>query len=260
MLNFEISDNGKEPLILLHGFMENLSAWDDMEKTLSRDFLLVKIDLPGHGHSETIAPIQTMEMMADEVKKVTDDLGLGSIHILGHSMGGYVALAFAEKFPETVKTLTLFFSTFLPDSEEKKKIRQRSTEVIDKDFSLFVNTSIPNLFSANERDFLEGKIQIAKKIALASDTEGVKASQLGMAKRTDRTSVLENFQGKILLLTGRHDNAVKAETVLKHLPDRSNIKAYMLECGHNGQWERPEICASIINRELLHDLPKNLVL
>ncbi len=259
MLNFEVSGNGREPLVLLHGFMENLSVWDDMEKTLSRDFILVKIDLPGHGHSDLLAKVQTMEMMAEEVKKVTDDLDFEHFHLLGHSMGGYISLAFAEKYPEKLKTLTLFFSTSLPDSEEKKAIRKRSTEIIDKDFSLFISSSIPGLFNENEKDILEGKIKLAKKTALSTDPEGAKASQLGMAERPDRTFVLDNFGGKILVLTGRHDNAVKAETLLKHLPDRSNIKAYMLECGHSGHWERPEICAAILNQELLHDLPKNLV-
>ena len=259
MLNFEVSGNGKEPLVLLHGFMENRTAWEDMEKTLSRDFILVKIDLPGHGKSDPLAEVQTMEMMAEEVNKVTDDLDFDHFHLLGHSMGGYISLAFAEKYPKKLKTLTLFFSTSLPDSQEKKTIRKRSTEVIEKDFSLFVSNSIPRLFNENEKDILEGKIKLAKKIALSCNTKGVKASQLGMAERPDRTSVLENFEGKILVLTGRHDNAVKAEAFLKHLPDQSNIKAYMLECGHNGHWERPEICSAIINRELLHDLPKNLV-
>ena len=122
MLNFEVSDNGNETLVLLHGFMENLSVWDDLEPYLSKEFTLVKIVLPGHGHSELYGEVHSMEMMADEVKKVLDDLTFQTnIHILGHSMGGYVALAFAEKYPEYLKTLTLFFSTYFPDDDEKKE-------------------------------------------------------------------------------------------------------------------------------------------
>jgi len=69
MLNFERKGNGKETLVLLHGFMENLSIWDDMEPHLSENFSLVKIDLPGHGKSEILAEVHTMELMAHEVKK-----------------------------------------------------------------------------------------------------------------------------------------------------------------------------------------------
>ena len=80
-----------------------------------------------------------------------------------------------------------------------------------------------------------------------------------MAERPDQTKVLENFQDRILIIAGKHDNAVKTETFFQHIPDNTNIKTYMLDCGHNGHWEKPEICATIINTELLHDLPKKLV-
>ncbi|MGA9212059.1 alpha/beta fold hydrolase, partial [Kaistella sp.] len=103
MLNYEISGSGKETLVLLHGFMENLTIWDDMDTYLSEKFSLIKIDLPGHGLSKIYNEIHTMELVADEVKKVTDKLNLDQFHLLGHSMGGYVSLAFAEKFPEVLK-------------------------------------------------------------------------------------------------------------------------------------------------------------
>ena len=126
MLNFEISGNGKENLVLLHGFMENLSIWSEMEKSISEHFTLIKIDLPGHGKSEVLKEIHTMEFMAEEVKKVTDHLEIDHFHLLGHSMGGYTSLAFAEKFPKKLKSLTLFFSTYFADDAEKKEQRQKS--------------------------------------------------------------------------------------------------------------------------------------
>ena len=174
-------------------------------------------------------------------------------------MGGYVSLAFAEKFSEFLESLTLFFSTTLADDEEKKQIRRRSITVIDENFETFVNTSIPNLFSNNEKDILEGKIELAKKIAKSTNKEGVKAAQLGMAERPDRTEILEKLEAKILIIAGKYDNAVKTENLLKALPDKTNIKTYVLDCGHCGHWEKPTICAEIINTELLHNLPKKLV-
>ena len=259
MLHHEISGNGKKPLVLLHGFMENTTIWDEMEAHLSKDFTLIKIDLPGHGKSKVYQEIHTVELMAEKVKEVIDALKLEKINLLGHSLGGYVSLAFAEKFPEILESMTLFFSTTVADDDEKKQIRKRSIAVIDENFETFVKTSIPNLFSNNEKDILEGKIELAKNIAKSTNKEGVKAAQLGMAERPDRTEILENLDAKILIIAGKYDNAVKTENLLKIIPEKTNIKTYVLDCGHNGHWEKPTICAEIINTELLHNLPKNLV-
>lgn len=259
MLHYEISSNGKEQLVLLHGFMENHTIWKEMEPHLSKEFTLIKINLPGHGSSEVIAETHTMELMAQEVKKVTDTLHIDKFHLLGHSMGGYATLAFTEKFPEVLKSITLFFSSPFADDQEKKDQRQKSLRVIKEAFPAYVQAGIPNLFNPNEKDILEGKIEIAKKIALSTPTTGVLAAVKGMMERTDKTAVLESFAGKILIIAGKHDNAVKTDTVLNNLPEKTNIKSYLLDSGHNGHWEKPTICAEIINTELLHHLPKNLV-
>ena len=259
MLNYKISGNGKENLVLLHGFMENLLIWEEMEEKLSKDFTLIKIDLPGHGLSKIYGEIHTMELMAEEVKKVTDKQNLKDFHLLGHSMGGYTSLAFAEKFPEVLKSLTLFFSTYFADDDEKKEQRRKSFRIIKDAFPHYVNAGIPNLFNENEKDILEPKIDLAKEIALSTNTDGVLAAVKGMIERIDKKSVMENFEGKILVIAGKHDNAVKTDVMLKNLPERTNIKSYLLDCGHNGHWEKPAICAEIINTELLHNLPKNLV-
>ncbi len=259
MLNFERKGNGKETLVLLHGFMENISIWNDMEPHLSENFSLLKIDLPGHGQSEIIAEVQTMELMAEEVKKVLDDQNLEKVHLLGHSMGGYISLGFAEKYPEYLKSLTLFFSSYLADDDEKKEQRIKSYRIIKDAFPHYVRAGVPNLFNPNERDVLEGKIETALEVALSTNNLGALASVKGMVERTDKKHVLENLDCKILVLAGKHDNAVKTETMIKSLPDRTNIKSYVLDCGHNGHWEKPTICAEIINTELLHHLPKHLV-
>ncbi|MFP3598978.1 alpha/beta fold hydrolase [Chryseobacterium sp. SIMBA_029] len=260
MLNFERKGNGKETLVLLHGFMENLSIWSDMQPHLSENFSLVKIDLPGHGQSDILAEVHTMELMADEVKKVLDHQKLEKVHLLGHSMGGYVSLAFAEKFPDSLKSLTLFFSTYFPDDEEKKNQRIKSYRIITDSFAHYARAGIPNLFNPNERDILEGKIETALATALSTNNQGALACVKGMVERTGKKHVLENLDSKILVIAGKHDNAVKTETTIKNLPDRTNIKSYILDCGHNGHWEKPAICAAIINTELLHNLPKKLVL
>ena len=259
MLNYEISGNGKENLVLLHGFMENILIWEDLEDYLSKKFRLIKIDLPGHGRSDIYGEVHTMELMAEKVKDVTDKLKLDKFHLLGHSMGGYTSLAFAEKFPEVLKSLTLFFSTYYPDDEEKKEQRRKSFRIITENFKTYVGAGIPNLFNPNEKDILEGKIELAKEIAFSTKPEGALACVKGMIERTDKKAVLENLDAKILVFAGKHDNAVKTDIMIKNLPDKTNIKSYVLDCGHNGHWEKPEICAAVINTELLHNLPKHFV-
>ncbi len=259
MLNYEISGNGTENLVLLHGFMENLLIWEDMESFLSKKFRLIKIDLPGHGRSKSLGKVHHMETMAEKVKEITDKLKLEKFHLLGHSMGGYVALAFAEKFESNLESLTLFFSTYFPDDDEKKELRRKSFRIIQENFSTYVSAGIPNLFNPNEKDILEGKIKLAKEIALSTNPLGALASVKGMIERTDKKNVIENLQSKVLVIAGKHDAAVKTDTMIKDLPNKTNIKSYILDCGHNGHWEKPEVCAAIINSELLHNLPKHFV-
>lgn len=259
MLHYEIKGTGKKNLILLHGFMENLLIWEHMEDLLSEDFRLIKIDLPGHGRSKVLDDVHTMELMAEKVDEVANKLALEKFHLLGHSMGGYVALAYAEKFGEKLQSLTLFFSSFLPDDEEKKENRRKSFRIIKENFRTYVAAGIPNLFNPNEKDILEGKMEFAKEVALSTTPEGALACVKGMIERTDKKAVVENLDAKILVIAGKHDGAVKTDQVISALPDKTNIKSYILDCGHNGHLEKPEICAAIINTELLHNLPKHLV-
>lgn len=260
MLNYEISGTGSESLVLLHGFMENNLIWEDMEPFLSKRFRLIKIDLPGHGRSDDYSDVHTMELMAEKVKEVINYLSLTQFHLLGHSMGGYVSLAFAEQFPNDIKTLTLFFSTYFADDEEKKENRRKSFRIIKENMKPYVAAGVPILFSSNEKDILEGKIEIAKEIALNTKPDSVIAAQKGMIERPDRKHIIENLDAKIVIILGKHDNAVDTKKLLKSLPDKTNIKSYILDCGHNGHWEKPEICASILNTELLHNIPKHLVM
>ena len=147
--------------------------------------------------------------------------------------------------------LTLFFSTYFPDDEEKKEQRRKSFRIIKEAYKKYVNAGIPNLFNPNEKDRLEEKIVLAKRIALSTDTDGVLAAVKGIIERTDKKSVLENQSIKFLIIAGKHDNAVKTEITIQNLPDNTNIKSYIVDCGHNGHWESPEVCAAIVNTELL---------
>lgn len=255
MLNYEISGTGNEILVLLHGFMENNLIWEDMEPYLHKKFKLIKIDLPGHGRSDAYSDIHSMELMAEKVKEVTLHLNLPQFHLLGHSMGGYVSLAFAEQFSEDIKSLTLFFSTYFPDDEEKKENRRKGFRIIKDNMKPYVSTGVPLLFNPNEKNILKSKIELAKEIALNTKPESAIAAQKGMMERVDKKELIANLDAKIIIISGKYDNAVDTKQLIKYLPDKTNIKSYILDCGHNGHWEKPEICATILNTELLHNLP-----
>lgn len=251
MLHYNISGNGPEDLVLLHGFMENNEIWKFLEPHLSKEFRIIKIEMPGHGKSSLEGEIQTMEIMAEEVGGVISYLNLKNIHILGHSMGGYVALAFAELFPEKLKSLTLFFSTFLADDETKKEQRRKSFRIIKDAFKHYVNAGIPNLFNPIEKDVLSDKIEFAREVALSTDNLNALACVKGMVERPDRLHILENLNIKFVIISGKYDIAVNTQETLKYLPDKENIRPYIIDCGHNGHLEKPEICARIINEELI---------
>ncbi|MDE5431960.1 alpha/beta fold hydrolase [Elizabethkingia meningoseptica] len=251
MLNYKISGNEKKTLVLLHGVMESTEVWDDMLPELEKQFNVIRIDLPGHGKSAVAAEVQTMELMASEVKATLDHIGITKFHLLGHSMGGYVSLAYADAFPESLQSLTLFFSTYFPDSEEKKNTRRKSFRIIMEEYGKYVAAGVPNLFNPYEREQLRDKVEFAKAVALETPREGALASVKGMIERTDKRAVLEKLDAKILIIAGRFDNAVNSQQVVENLPERSNIKAYVLDCGHNGHWEKPTICTEIIKTELL---------
>lgn len=157
MLNYEITGNGPENLILLHGFMENLLIWEDLEPHLSKKFRLIKVDLPGHGRSEIYGEVHTMEFIAEKVKEVADKLQLEKFHLLGHSMGGYAALAFAEKFGENLKSLTLFFSTYFPDDEEKRKTVGKVSELFWKISKRMLVREFPIYSVRTKKMFLKEK-------------------------------------------------------------------------------------------------------
>ena len=138
----------------------------------------------------------------------------------------------------------------MADSSEKKEIRRRSIKLIEENFSSFVNASIPNLFDENRKEELEDKIKQAKEIAISTPVRGVTAAVKGMMERPDRTPVLEKFGKKILIIAGEKDNAVSTEDLLKTIPKGEKIKIHVLNCGHNGHWEKPKECAEIITKEL----------
>ena len=147
------SDTGKgTAIVLLHGFLENQKMWDFHIAEFAKKYRVITIDLLGHGETECLGYVHTMEDNADVVQAVLSELRIRKAIFVGHSMGGYVALAFAELYPETVKGLVLLNSTSRADSEERKINRSRAIKAVKQSFVNFISLSIANLFSeSNQR-------------------------------------------------------------------------------------------------------------
>lgn len=192
-------------IVLLHGFLLSSSIWIDLAPKLSKKNKVITIDLPGHGKSGSISEIHTMELMAEVVNYILEENNILKASIIGHSMGGYIALAFTEKYKSKVETLVLLNSTTLPDSPERKINRDRAIRVIQSNSQVFIKMAITSLFPENKQTEYNSEIELFIKEALGFPKKGIIAAINGMKNRKDLTSVLQNFKGGKYMICGEKD-------------------------------------------------------
>ncbi len=206
------SDTGKgTAIVLLHGFLENQWMWDGFVVSFSKKYRIITIDLLGHGQTECLGYVHSMEDNADMVHAVLSELRIRKAIFVGHSMGGYVALALAELYPETIKGLVLLNSTSRADSEERKKNRDRAIVAVKQNYTNFIRLSITNLFSENNRERLISEIENVKIAALKTPLQGIVASLEGMKIRKDREVLLHFAPFPVLLILGQQDPVLNYE-------------------------------------------------
>ena len=179
--------------------------WQDLVSELSKKNRIITIDLLGHGDTECMGYVHSMEENAEVVQAVLSKLRIRKAIFVGHSMGGYIALAFADLFPEKMKGLVLLNSTSFEDSPERKKNRDRAIKAVKKDCETFVRLSIANLFSPDNRERLSVEIEKVKIQALQTPLQGIVASLEGMKIRKERTFVLHASSYPKVLILGKKD-------------------------------------------------------
>ncbi|CCG54585.1 Probable hydrolase [Flavobacterium indicum GPTSA100-9 = DSM 17447] len=206
------TDQGKgTAIVLLHGFLENSTMWKYLAPVLEKKYRVVCIDLLGHGQSDSLGYVHKMEDMADAVHQVLHDLKIRKAVFVGHSMGGYVSLAFAELYPEMMKGLVLMNSTSRADSEERILNRTRAIKAVKQNYVAAVRMSIANLFSEENRELLIDEIEWVKNEALQTPLQGIIAAQEGMKLRNDREVILHFAPYPILLILGKQDPVLNYE-------------------------------------------------
>jgi len=212
------TDEGKgTAVVLLHGFLENKSMWDAYLPLLAQKNRIITIDLLGHGETECLGYVHAMEDQADMIYAVLMYLKIRKTVLIGHSMGGYVALAFAELYPDYVKGLFLLNSTSRADSDERKKNRDRAIVAVKQNYTAFVSMSISNLFSENNRQQLTEEIEKVKKEALKTPLQGIVAALEGMKIRKDREVILHFAPYPIQLVLGKEDGVLIYEENIEQI-------------------------------------------
>lgn len=234
-------------VVLLHGFGETGDVWEQAAQVLAGHFRVIVPDLPGSGRS-SLAADMSMEGMAATLAELLNQAAISDVVLIGHSMGGYIALAFAARYGSRLKGLGLFHSTAYADSEEKKNTRQKGISFMkERGGHAFLKTSSPNLFSPLTRDknpalideFIEGLRNFS--------TEALVVYYKSMMERPDRTAVLKEAAYPVLFVMGPYDQAVPMADSLQlcALPGISYIYT-LASSGHMGMLEQPELSTGLL--------------
>ncbi|CAN5333159.1 alpha/beta hydrolase [soil metagenome] len=233
------TDTGKgRVLVLLHGFLGSHEVWSEFVKKLSKKFRVIAIDLPGHGETPSIGYYHSMELLAQSVKAVLDKARVRRYIIAGHSMGGYVALTFAELYPENVSGLCLFNSTSYADSEEKKKERGKVIRLVKKEHRHYVAEVVTSLFAPENVAKLSAEVEKVKKIASKVSQQSIINSLEGMKERKSRDLILKFAEYPILFIVGKKDGVINYETMYAQMALCKYPSVVMLEnSGHMAFYE-----------------------
>ncbi|MBS7232811.1 alpha/beta hydrolase [Flavobacterium psychroterrae] len=240
------TDSGKgTAIVLLHGFLENKKMWKEYVDLFSENYRVITIDLLGHGESDCLGYVHSMEDNANAVHEVLDHLKIEKAIILGHSMGGYVGLAFAELFPKKINKLVLLNSSSKADSHDKKINRNRAIKAVKQNYVNFVSLAIANLFSENNRTRLEDEIEKVKIQALKTPLQGIVASLEGMKIRKDRESLLKQDLFPVLLVLGKKDPVLNYDENTAQI-ENTTVKLVSFDDGHMSQIENKEELKTVL--------------
>jgi pimeloyl-ACP methyl ester carboxylesterase len=205
--------------------------WDKYVSALSKSHRVISIDLLGHGETECLGYVHTMEDQADVIFAVLISLRIRKIVFVGHSMGGYVALAFAELYPDYVKGLFLLNSSSRADSDERKINRDRAIKAVKQNHTNFVRISIINLFSEDNREVLAKEIEKVKLQALKTPLQGIVASLEGMKIRKDREVLLHFAPYPIQLVLGKKDGVLIYDDTIDQI-EETKVELTTFPDGH----------------------------
>lgn len=231
------------PVIMLHGFGEDATIWTEQVAFLKQHCRLITPDLPGSGLStfenEEARNADTIGYYAEIIYGLIQYENIDSYIMLGHSMGGYITLSLAEKYPGKLKGFGLIHSTAFADSEEKKQNRLKGIAMMEEYGGYaFLKNTIPNLFAPTFKVAHPEKVAELIEKGRSFSINVLQQYYKAMMNRPDRTQVLKNSKVPVLFVIGTEDVAAPLQDVLKqtHLPKISFIQI-LEDTGHMGMWE-----------------------
>jgi pimeloyl-ACP methyl ester carboxylesterase len=251
------TDRGKgDVIILIHGYLETSEVWNSFATRLAGSYRVITVDLPGHGKSDLPGEIQTMDIMAEAIKKLIESLGIRKVFMTGHSLGGYIILAFADLFPEMLSGYCLFHSHPLADTPEALENREREIALVragKKD--LIYPENVAKMFASINLDKFQAGLQRSKEIASSIPGEAIIAVLRGMMARPSRLAVMESGRVPCLWILGAMDNYINCELAQTKVSLPANAELAILKnSGHMGFIEEEEKSIDIID-SFIKNLP-----
>jgi len=236
-------------LMLVHGFPERGRIFKEQIAALSLRYNLIVPDLPGSGDSPFNPELHTTADFAEALKTVTDQENNKKLVMIGHSMGGYIALAFGEKYPEKMLGLGLLHSTAYQDSEAKKANRLKAIQTMERyGGPTFLKSMIPSLFSA---DFKAQHPEVIQDLIAAGsrfETRSLQRYYQMMHDRKDKTCLFDRLKIPYLLVSGTEDMAAPAADLREQAALADTVLLEILpDTGHMGFIEKPEMVNKILN-------------
>lgn len=246
-VSLSYSDDGEgHCIVLLHGFCGSREYFSKIIPDLSKKYRVIACDLRGHGHSSTVKEEYSITSMADDMAKLLDVLEIEKVTMIGHSLGGYITLAFAEKYAHMLHSYGLLHSTALPDDENGKAGREKGIARIEQEgIKGFVDDLVPKLFAEDHRETFYAEIEAARQIGYKTPETGAVGALNAMKNRSERQQVLQKRELPVLLIAGQKDQIVPPEKTFLHKGD--HVTETILEnSGHMGMIEEPEKVVKVI--------------
>ncbi|MDE3145479.1 MAG: alpha/beta hydrolase [Bacteroidota bacterium] len=264
---YRVEGKGK-PVVLIHGFGEDSHIFDQQIHFLKDHCLLIVPDLPGSRQSELLVsgcklPVTgnrqlatvSIEDYADCIKAMLEHENISSCIMLGHSMGGYITLAFAEKYASLLSGFGFIHSTAFADNEEKKINRQKAIDFMEEHGAFaFLKATIPNLFSTYSKEAFPQKIASLIEASKHFSTKACQQYYAAMINRPDRTHVLKGNQLPVLFVIGKEDVAAPLNDLMQQIDLPESVYIHVMnDVGHMSMLEAPDD----LNNFLLDYISKN---
>jgi len=252
MIYSKVSGEGR-PIVLLHGYAEDHSLWNRLAKSLKLEYKVIAIDLPGFGKSSRLPGKFSIDDVATSVQKfLQEELMLTEFLVMGHSLGGYVALSLAANYPEAVHGFGLINSTALADSPEKKANRLKTADFIRKyKAPFFLENFVPNLFYEDNRHALTDEINTVIEMGKDLDEDLLADYMIAMMNRPERINLLSEYE-HVLFIGGEKDTGFTSEDYNTQISAlNNNENAHVLHnVGHMSMFEAPGELETLTERFL----------